>query len=100
MDHTIGTISAAKIAELSKDVVLDLVTQYPRISQALWWASLVDEAVAREWIINNSQRDAAERMVHLLCEIFLRLRAVGLTNGNACEIPVTQAELADRKSVV
>jgi CRP-like cAMP-binding protein len=95
MDHSIGTISAAKVAELSKDVVLDLAAQHPRISQALWWTSLVEEAVAREWIINNSQRDAAERMAHLFCEIFIRLRAVGLTNGNSCEIPVTQAELAD-----
>jgi hypothetical protein len=34
-------------------------------------------------------------MAHLLCEFFLRLRAVGLTNGAACIFPVTQSELAD-----
>src|SRR3954466_2058731 len=27
--------------------------------------------------------------------LYLRLRAVGLTHGDACEMPLTQAELAD-----
>jgi hypothetical protein len=34
-------------------------------------------------------------MAHLLCEVFIRLRVVGLTNGRSCELPVTQAEMAD-----
>jgi hypothetical protein len=34
-------------------------------------------------------------VAHLFCELFLRLRAVGRTSGNSCELPVTQAELAD-----
>jgi len=32
---------------------------------------------------------------HLLCELFVRLRAVGKTNGHVCTLPLTQAELAD-----
>ncbi|PVE20745.1 hypothetical protein DC522_30535 [Microvirga sp. KLBC 81] len=34
-------------------------------------------------------------MCHLLCELFLRLRAVGLTQGTSCELPLTQAKLAE-----
>jgi CRP-like cAMP-binding protein len=34
-------------------------------------------------------------MAHLLCELFLRFKAVGLANGNDFELPLTQAELAD-----
>jgi CRP-like cAMP-binding protein len=55
----------------------------------------VEEAIAREWITNVGQRDAAERMAHLFCEIFIRLRAVGLTNGHSCELPITQEQLGD-----
>jgi CRP-like cAMP-binding protein len=36
-----------------------------------------------------------ERLSHLFCELFLRLRAVGLTDGDTCPLPVTQYELAD-----
>src|SRR3712207_8604800 len=32
---------------------------------------------------------------HLLCELFTRLRAVGLTKSYVCEFPITQGELGD-----
>jgi DNA-binding transcriptional regulator LsrR (DeoR family) len=34
-----------------------------------------------------------------LCEIYLRLRSVGLANGHAYELPLTQAELGDALGV-
>ena len=49
----------------------------------------------REWILNVGRREAYGRMAHLLCEFYVRLKAVGLTNGHAYEMPFTQAELAD-----
>jgi CRP-like cAMP-binding protein len=95
MDHSISAVSPVTLAEIPADTLLELTDNSPRISRALWWASLVEEAISREWIVNNSRRDATERMAHLLCEIFVRLRAMGLTNGHSCEIPVTQAEFGD-----
>jgi CRP-like cAMP-binding protein len=41
------------------------------------------------------QRTASERMAHLLCEIFLRLRLAGLTRENSCDFPLTQSDQAD-----
>ena len=41
------------------------------------------------------QRTASERMAHLLCEIFLRLRLAGLTREDSCDFPLTQSDLAD-----
>jgi CRP-like cAMP-binding protein len=95
MDHSIATITSAKVAEVPRDAFLDLTASFPRLSRALWWNSLVEEAIQREWTVNLGQRDAIERMAHLLCELFIRLRGVGLTNGHGCELPMTQAELAD-----
>lgn len=96
MDHSIGTITPARIAEVPRDVFLDLTdAASTRLGRALWWNSLVEEAVAREWVVNLGQRDAIERMAHLLCELFIRLRCIGLTQGDSCELPTTQAELAD-----
>lgn len=34
-------------------------------------------------------------MAHLLCELFLRHKAVGLVTDHAFEFPITQGELAD-----
>jgi CRP-like cAMP-binding protein len=95
MDHSIGTLSPVLLAEIPRDVVLDLTEGSSRLARALWWSTLVSEAIEREWVVNLGQRSATERVAHLFCELFLRLRAVGRTSGNSCELPVTQAELAD-----
>jgi CRP-like cAMP-binding protein len=95
MDHSIMTLSPATVAAIPRDTILDLMERYPRITKALWWSTLVDEAILREWIVNVGQRTAYERIAHVLCELFVRLGSVGLTDGDTCEIPVTQAELAD-----
>jgi CRP-like cAMP-binding protein len=95
MDHSIGALSAVRVAEIPKERILDLVDRHPRINRALWWNSLVEEGIQREWIANLGQRDAFERLSHLLCEIFIRLQAVGLTHQASCELPVTQEELGD-----
>jgi CRP-like cAMP-binding protein len=45
--------------------------------------------------VNLGQRDAVEKLAHLLCELFLRLRGIGLTNGTTFDIPVTQEQFGD-----
>ncbi len=95
LDHSLGVLTGARVAEIPGSALLELTDRHPRIARALWWNSLVEEAIAREWTTNLGQRSAHERMAHLLCELFLRLRGVGLTEDGACELPVTQADLAD-----
>lgn len=95
MDHSIGTLSAVTVAEINRDALTAITELHPRITQALWWEMLVATAVQREWTVNIGQRTATERLGHLFCELFLRMRAVDLTDGNSCELPVTQVDLAD-----
>jgi CRP-like cAMP-binding protein len=95
MDHSIGTLSPVRLAEIPQDTLLELIDGSPRIARALWWNSLVEEAIAREWIVNVGKRNALERMAHIFCEIYTRLRGVGLGDEGSCELPVTQSELAD-----
>ena len=95
MDHSIGTITQVSIADLSRDFFDEMSAGHPRIVTAFWWESLVNAAVQREWTMNLGQRTALERMAHLLCEIFFRLRIAGLTREDSCDFPLTQADLAD-----
>src|SRR5215217_3288390 len=95
MDHSLSALSACKALFIPHETVCDLVRQCPRIGDAFWRDTLIDAAVFRAWIMNLGRREAYGRMAHLLCEFYVRLRAVGLTNGDACEMPFTQAELAD-----
>jgi len=95
MDHTIGAITRVTYALIDPDDIDKLVPERPRIAQALWWHELVKASIQREWLLNIGQRSAYERIAHLLTELFVRLRAVGLTNGNSCDFPITQSDIAD-----
>jgi len=93
-DHSIGTLSPCTVVDIPRARILKL-TERPRILRALWWATLVDEATLREWLVNIGARDGLQRVAHLICELLLRLQTVGLANGNTYELPLTQAELGD-----
>lgn len=95
MDHSIGTLTNATVAEIGREHLEALTLNHPRITQALWWETLVNSAIQREWAVSLGQRDAVERIGHLLCELFMRLRSIGLTHDKSCELPLTQGELAE-----
>jgi CRP-like cAMP-binding protein len=94
MDHSIGALSRCQVAELPREEILRL-TENPRIARALWFATLVDEATLREWLVSMGQRSADRQMAHLFCELHLRLKLVGLGDRRGYELPLTQEELAD-----
>jgi CRP-like cAMP-binding protein len=95
MDHSIAALSRARIAIWPRKALLGLTAVYPRITRAFWWSALVDEGIAREWLVSLGQRTALERLSHLICELYYRLKAIDLVRGNGFDFPVTQAELGD-----
>ena len=95
MDHSVCAITRLAVADICRDDMDNLTANYPRITQALWWESLVNGAIQREWTLNIGQRTAYERLSHLLVELYLRLKTVGLTQNGSCDFPLTQNDLAD-----
>lgn len=95
MDHSVGTITGATIVEISQNGYDELMGGNARLRQALQWDQLVSAAIQREWALNLGQRSAYERLAHLLCETFFRLRAAGLADGNRCDFPLTQTDLGE-----
>src|SRR3954469_476818 len=94
MDHSIATVTRARVAYIPRGR-MEALMERPAIARAFWWATLVDEAVLRSWIVNVGRRDAYEATGHLMCELYLRLKSVGLTEDHHFELPLTQEEIAD-----
>lgn len=94
MDHSLGTLSRCTVVNISRERILEW-TERPAIARALWFATMVDEATLREWLVNIGARSAEHRIAHLLCELLLRLGSMGMTNGDTFELPLTQREIGD-----
>jgi CRP-like cAMP-binding protein len=94
MDHSIITLTRAKVAYIPRSE-MDALTERPGLVKAFWWATLVDEAVLRSWIVNVGRRDAFEAIGHLMCELYVRMKNIGLTDDHCFELPLTQEEIGD-----
>src|SRR5262245_65956347 len=95
MDHSIAAMTRTKVGIISQASVLAFTDRYPNLTRALWWSTLLDEAITREWVVNLGQRTAYERMAHLFCELYHRLRAIGEVKNDSFALPLTQTALGD-----
>lgn len=95
MDHGIQAITEAKVTTISRDEMDRLMRHFPAIARAMYIAQLVDEGTMRAWIVSMGRRSSIERVAHLVCELYLRMRNINLdTNGNF-SLPLSQIILAD-----
>ncbi|WP_158808823.1 Crp/Fnr family transcriptional regulator [Beijerinckia sp. L45] len=95
MDHCFGTLSACRIAKVSRETLRQVKQGRPAVAEALHISALVDEATLREWLMNIGRRSAEERIAHLFCELSTRMQAVGLVEDNSFRLPLTQFDLGD-----
>jgi CRP-like cAMP-binding protein len=99
LDNSIITLTPCRVGFIQHEVLRELCRKHPRLMEAFWRQTLIDAAIFREWMTNIGRREAYARMAHIFCEWIVRLRAVGLAQDYACELPMTQAELADAASI-
>lgn len=95
MDHGIVALSPCRVARIDEKQIAALTSENHRIIRAMWWSSLVDQAILREWVLNVGRRNAYGRIGHLLCEMHFRMKRVGLVENDRLSLPVTQDDLAD-----
>ena len=99
MDHGIAALEHCRIAKVPHEKVQEITERFPRLTRALWWDTAVDAAIHREWMISMGRRSAYQQMGHLLCELLLRLRSVGLTEDDSYHLAATQSDLGDAMGV-
>ena len=94
LDHDLVTIGPARLGYVSHARLADILRNEPHLTQVLWFATLLDAAIHREWILNLQHLKAEARLAHLLCELWHRLDFVGLADPQGFHMPLLQTHLA------
>jgi CRP-like cAMP-binding protein len=94
-DHAIQMLTRGTVADVPREQLQELVLTRPNIGRAVIQLTLVESSILREWVVNVGQRNARERIAHILCEFAVRLEARGLAAFDGFELPMTQEQLAD-----
>jgi CRP-like cAMP-binding protein len=95
MDHAVCAIGDAAIALIPHEKICGMFEQRPQVGFAIWRETLIDAAIFREAITNNSSRPAMTRMAHLFCELYYRARAAGLAKPGSCALPFHQGQIGE-----
>lgn len=95
MDHSISTLTPARVAHIQRDDLNALLDAEPALMRAFWWMQLVNESVMRAWIVSMGRRDSLQRVGHLMLELFARASAVGMVEDGTLQMPLTQIVIGD-----
>lgn len=94
-DCSIQSLTPTTVAIVQRQVITDAAARSPAICQAFAWQTMLDISIARAWMVSLGRRSARQRVSHLICELMLRQKAVGLSDGRSLTWPLTQEQVAD-----
>ncbi|MGJ4943481.1 Crp/Fnr family transcriptional regulator [Bradyrhizobium sp. HKCCYLS1011] len=95
MDHAVCATGPAAVATIPHQELVRAISRRPTLGFAIWRETLIDAAIFREAITNNSARAKPARMAHLFCELFYRARALDLADDNALDLPISLPQLGE-----
>ncbi|WP_233150658.1 Crp/Fnr family transcriptional regulator [Sphingomonas mollis] len=95
LDHDVATVGPVRVASWTHDTLEQLIAPRPHLTRMLWFSTLLDAAIHREWIFRLGRLDADGRVAHFMCEMKTRLDMVGLVENDRFALPFKQADLAE-----
>lgn len=95
LDHAVATMTTATVALIPHEALRGLMARHPELARLLWFSTMLDSAISREWIFRLGHLPAIGRVAHLFCELAMRLELVGLGDGNSFPLPLIQSDVAD-----
>lgn len=95
MDHGIMALSDCVVAPAQHGDLRRLTELHPHLTRLLWLETVIDGAIHRQWLVAMGRQNAASRLAHLICELYLRLEAGGQAEDHHFTVPLTQTVLGD-----
>jgi len=94
LDHDVETLTACSVGVYPHSNVERMVVDHPNLGKMLWFSTMLDAAMHREWIFRLGRLDALGRVAHFFAEIGCRLQMVGIGDGVNYPLPMQQSDLA------
>ena len=95
LEHDVIALTPVKVAAVPHTCLRDISEKHPHLTRLLWLSTLVDAAIHRQWLVSSGRRSAVQQLAHLVCELLTRMKSVGLCDGSAFHLPLTQSQLGD-----
>lgn len=95
MDHNVAALSECRICQVPHEALARIVERQPGLTRLLWTSTVVDAGLHRQWSVRMGGRSALANLAHFVCELFVRLKLVGMTTDSGFTAPLNQVQMAD-----
>lgn len=101
MDHSIGSLTPMVVGLIPKEALHEVIREEPGLGSIFWRDTLIDASIFREWLVSVGKRNAHQQVAHVICELLVKMRAVGLVHAGdqTFVLPFTQKDLADSQGM-
>ncbi|SFR76634.1 Crp/Fnr family transcriptional regulator [Sphingomonas jatrophae] len=95
LDHSIMTLTPCRVAHVPHARLAELTERFPHLTRLYWHSTNLDAAIHREWELSLGRRSAVQRLAALFCELYVRLKVVGLAADLRYDLALTQADIGE-----
>lgn len=95
LDHDVASLTRCVLAQMPHTRISTLIANHPHLGRALWFSTLLDAAMHREWIFGLGRLNAERRVAHLIMELIERLRLIDDYHDQILSVPLTQRDYAE-----
>jgi CRP/FNR family transcriptional regulator len=90
-----AALTNSSLALIEPVRILEIHRRFPVLASGLDWMSMRHANILAEHKISLGARTAAQRILHFLLELWIRLEQVGLANDKGFELELTQEQIGD-----
>jgi CRP-like cAMP-binding protein len=93
--YSVIALTDMKLQMCRMDAYVELCHRRPQFGLALSWLAVHEAIICGEHVINTGRRTPAERLAHLLLEIYSRLVSAGRAAQARFDLPFSQEAMSD-----
>ncbi|RYF83223.1 MAG: Crp/Fnr family transcriptional regulator [Comamonadaceae bacterium] len=95
LDHDVGALTDVRVAVIPHSALDQMQATDSHLTRRLWFSTLLDAAMHRQWIFRLASLNAMQRVAHFFCETHARLLAIGASDGKGFILPMTQTHIGE-----
>lgn len=93
--ETVTAVTDAVLCPFSRERLAGVIAGHPRIAALLLGLSVAEQVSLADRLASIGRTSARARVALLLCDIFVRLKLLGMAADDTFVLPLTQEEIGD-----
>lgn len=93
--YSAAALTNTSLALIEPIRILEIHRRFPVLASGLDWVSVRHSNILAEHKVSLGARTAAQRILHFLLELWIRLEQVGLATAKGFELQLTQEQIGD-----